>query len=199
VFAQIESELPDLLRAARTDARRPLRVWSAGCSEGAELYSVAMLLAELNALDACELLGTDCREEALGCAAAGRFGPCILRGLSAERLERFTFPDGDDRSAVAAGQRRVNQNLRAVARWRRGNLIAGSEAGPWDLVLCRNMAMYLQPLAAKRLWRGLVSSIRPGGLLVLGKAERPCPAVSAELSPVAACVYRRRLRHHGVP
>ena len=67
-----------LLPALAHTGRR-LRVWSAACSDGAELYSVAMLLAELNVLHRCELLGTDCRGEAVARAAAGRYDAAACR------------------------------------------------------------------------------------------------------------------------
>ena len=57
------------------------------------------------------------------------------------------------------------------------------------MILCRNMGMYLRPEAAGHLWQQLEKSLRPGGLLVLGKAERPTG--TRWLSPVAPCVYRR--------
>ena len=62
------------------------------------------------------------------------------------------------------------------------------EPGQWDVILCRNMAMYLAPEAAAALWRNLDSLLRPGGILVLGKAERP---TGTRLSMIAPCVYRR--------
>jgi chemotaxis methyl-accepting protein methylase len=195
VFEAIERELPAVLRAAAVDDNRPVRVWSAGCSDGAELYSVAMLLARLDALHRCDLLGTDCRQEAIATATKGVFGPPGLRGLPPAMIERYVSPvdpSHDVASAECARLHQIDARLRGAVRWLKADLLAGPQPGPWDLVLCRNMAMYLQPLAAERLWRGIVSSLRPGGMLVLGKAERPCPSVAGELSAVAPCVYRRR-------
>jgi chemotaxis methyl-accepting protein methylase len=200
VFDTIERELPALLAAADADVADPgrrVRVWSAGCSDGAELYSVAILLAERDALHRCELLGTDCRPEAITTAAKGAFSPTGVRGAPSAMLERYmptlTCPDSLPGSA---NLHRVDARLRAAVRWLKADLLAGPQPGPWDLVLCRNMAMYLQPYAADRLWHGIVSSLRPGGLLALGKAERPSASVAGELSPVAPCVYRRR---YGAP
>jgi chemotaxis methyl-accepting protein methylase len=193
VFDAIKRELPDLLRAAGAESGRPVRVWSAGCSDGAELYSVAMLLADLNALHRCELLGTDCRQEAIATAAKGAFGESALYGIPAAMLDRYVSPDpAPDAPTGAAKLHRVDARLRGAVRWSQADLLAGAEPGPWDLVLCRNVAMYLQPIAAERLWRGIVSSLGPGGLLVLGKAERPCASVAGELATVGPCMYRRR-------
>jgi chemotaxis methyl-accepting protein methylase len=192
VFEVIERELPALLAAADAGGKRPLRVWSAGCSDGAELYSVAMLLAQMGALHRCELLGTDCRDEALSAAADGAFNANALRGLPPAMLRRY-FPVETQSDARAGGtpSRRLHVRLRDAVRWHKADLLTDPQPGPWDVALCRNLAMYLRPVAAERLWRGLVSSLRPGGLLVVGKAERPSAAAMHGLSPVAPCVYRR--------
>ena len=177
--------LPDLLaRASQGSAARPLRVWSAGCSDGAELYSVAILLAESGALAAgVELLGTDCRPDAIARASAGVFDAQALKAVPQPLLDRYFEPDGP--------RHRVRPALRAATTWRLGNALAGRapEPGAWDLALCRNLAIYLQPAAAAGLWASLAAALRPGGLLVLGKAERPLGV--AGLAPEGPCTWRR--------
>jgi chemotaxis methyl-accepting protein methylase len=176
--------LPDLLATWRGDScRRPLRIWSAGCSGGAELYSVAMLLVEHGALapGAVELVGTDCRPDALERAAGGVFDPAEVKGVPPSLLQRYFKFDGD--------RYHVQRALRLATAWRRADVLAGAEAGPWDLVLCRNLAIYLQPHATASLWATLAGAVRPGGALVLGKAERPLGV--AGLVPDGPCVYRR--------
>lgn len=143
-----------------------LRVWSIGCSDGCELYSVAMLLHELGHLDRSYLVGTDCRTDAIGAAKAGVYERGTVEGIATWRIgEHFDATDG---------HYRINPILRGATHWWAENVLAERE--PWgifDLVLCRNMAMYLNPPAANRLWGRLEKTIRPGGVLVLGKAERP--------------------------
>jgi len=187
-----EDALPDLLaRRCREWALSgdgssigpPLRVWSAGCSDGAELYSVAMLLAEWGALGAgrAELLGTDCRPDAVARAAAGSFDPGALRNVPPSIRERYCTPDGD--------VYRVSAQLRHATAWRTGDVLAAAEPGPWDVVLCRNLAIYLRHDAVAALWTRLAAALRPGGLLVLGNAERPVGVRG--LVPVGPCLYRR--------
>jgi chemotaxis methyl-accepting protein methylase len=183
VFADLERQLARLARGTT----RPLRVWSAGCSDGSELYSVAMIMEELGALRRCELLGTDCRDESLARAAAGAFAPDALRGVTAERLARHFEPPGSDRDDP---RRTVAAALRDRTVWRRANVLVDPAPGRWDVILCRNLAMYLQPAAAESLWRRLASALRPGGLLVTGKAERPA-AAAAGLDVLAPCLFRR--------
>lgn len=182
--ALLHRTLPDLLaRWSACAGRRKFRVWSAGCSEGAELYTVAMLLVELGSLapDDVELVGTDCRPDALERAAAGAFDAAAVKALPPLLLRRYFTFDG--------GRYHVQRALRATVRWRRANVLACPEQGPWDLVLCRNLGIYLQPEQATALWASLGGVLRPGGVLVLGKAERP--NALAGVTSVGPCAYRR--------
>jgi chemotaxis methyl-accepting protein methylase len=185
VFATLARDvLPALIRDAATT---PIRAWSAGCSTGKELYSVAMLLSDLGVTPArARLLGTDARAAAVDAARAGRFADAAVDAVPPDLRDRhFTGHP----AAPPAARWRVGEPLRAMTDWRTGNLLARVEPGPWDLVLCRNVAIYLRPDAAARLWQGLASVVRPGGFLVLGRAERPAGVPG--LAMVRPCVYRR--------
>ena len=167
--------------------RRRLCVWSAGCANGAELMSMAVLLEEAGLLTRTALLGTDCRAEALAQAASGSWRkldlPVRFRGI---RHAAFAQTAG---SGWPAGEW-----LPSTVQWRRADLTSGVEAGPWDLVLWRNVAIYLTPETSSRITRGIAQELAPGGFLVLGKAERP----SLEgLVPLQRCVYQKEERVAG--
>ncbi len=178
------SYLDEVVLPKLTPGGAGLRIWSAGCSDGAELYSVAMLLARRGLLQRSTLVGTDCRADAVCRARRGWFEFSRLESLD-ERLRRTYFVPHN-------GGFHVCQALRRATRWRRQDAVAGPSPGeqPWDLVLCRNLAIYLEPPAVARLWNVLEGSLRIGGILVTGKAERP--AQSAALARLAPCVYERR-------
>lgn len=169
--------LPELLAKAPR-----IRIWSAACSEGPELYSVAMVLEEAGRLTRAELLGTDCRPDAIRRAAAGVYPADLLQPLDPERKARHFV-------CVGAGEVQMSGRLRAAISWRVADLFAGPVRGPWDLVLWRNMSIYLTPVAAGRLWRAIGQEVRPGGYIVTGKADHP----PSELGwrRVAGCVYQR--------
>jgi chemotaxis methyl-accepting protein methylase len=159
-------------------------VWSVGCSDGSELYSVAILLAEMRALHRSSLLGTDCRMDAIRDAAEGHFGAAAMEPIPpALRDLHFSRDPADYESYVA------RPFLHGLLQWRCANVLHAVEPGPWDLILCRNMSMYLRPEAAEKLWKSLLAELRPGGYLVLGKAERPHG--SGSLSLVTPGIYRR--------
>lgn len=159
------------------------RIWSAACSEGQELYSVAGLLAECGALESCELRGTDCRPEAIARARAGEYPIASVAHLEAEERKGL-FVAGPD--CV-----RIHPRLRTAVTWRVANLLAQCETGPWDLILWRNMAIYLEIAAAEEVWRRLVAQLAPGGFIVVGKADYPPPAVGLER--IIPSVYQKPL------
>ncbi len=178
VFAEIERKvLPRLLAL-----RERVRICSIGCSSGQELYSMAMLAAEASALDRVELLGLDRRPEAIACAARGRFSKGEVARLSPGRVERFFEPDG-------AGWR-VRPYLASALSWRSADLISLRAEEPWDLILCRNLLIYIRPDRASAVWESLCASLTPGGFLVTGKAEK-APA-GLPLIRLAPSIYRLR-------
>jgi chemotaxis protein methyltransferase CheR len=158
---------------------RPLRLWSAGCSDGAELYSIAILLDELDLLRRCDLLGTDCLPGAIDRAREGSFAADVLQSMIPSRIDRHFVRE-------SAGCR-VAGHLRDAAAWRVADVTRAIEPGSWDIILCRNLPMYLRPEHAGRLWQRLAQALRPGGCLVVGKAEHP----GGKLNKIAPCIYRR--------
>jgi chemotaxis methyl-accepting protein methylase len=160
------------------------RIWSIGCSDGQELYSVAMLLAEQGMLGGATLLGTDCRPAAVALARDGRYHPDAVRGRVPTTLARRYFVDDHD-----TGTCRIREELRAATQWRSGDATRLVEPGAWDLILCRNMSMYLRSEQARRLREVCERALRVGGFLVMGKAERPYG--STRLAPLSPCVYRK--------
>lgn len=177
VFEMLRQQILPALAGARTG----VHVWSVGCSDGAELYSVALLLAELNLLTGSYLLGTDCRSDAIARARLGCFDQEAVRNLPPTLRSRSFTPH--------ASAWEVLPSIRAALHWRTADILKTPEPGGWDLILCRNTTIYLRAEAITFLWEHFETVLRPGGILVLGKAERPLGA--KRLSLVGPCVYRR--------
>lgn len=178
VFLTIRATIVPALRERERSG--PVRVLSVGCSSGAELYSIAMLLAEAGLLDQAHLVGIDCREEAVDSARAGIFPGNALNDLDAEIQSRFFERTPDGWSVVSS--------LRQAILWQLADATRRLPEGPWDLVLCRNLIMYLRNGTSEHLLRQIAARLRPGGFLVLGRAERS-PAF-LQLAPVGRSVYR---------
>jgi chemotaxis methyl-accepting protein methylase len=176
--AQTFEALRDRVLPLLLEARRPLRIWSVGCSDGHEMYSIIMLLAELGWLNRADLLGTDCRVPAVRRAAAGTFSDADVRSVPAALLRRYF--------TLSEWGWRVEARLRTVVQWRAGDVLQVDEPGIWDLILCRNVAMYFEPRVASGLWQRLHAALGRGRILVTGKAERPGEGFTS----LAPCIYR---------
>ncbi|MHC1765299.1 MAG: protein-glutamate O-methyltransferase CheR [Verrucomicrobiia bacterium] len=178
VFEQLRRKvLPDLL-----GGRDGLRVCSVGCSEGHELYSTAILVDSLGRLCASHFLGLDFRPEAVSRAHAGRFDGAELEPVPPEWRDRYF--------AVHGHTARIAPSLRESARWEEADCFQwefGRDS--WDLVLFRNVAIYLDQKEVIGLWKRLIQGLRPGGVLVTGKAEQPPNELPLKL--ISRCLYAR--------
>ncbi len=161
--------------------RKDLRIWSAACSDGQEVYSVAILLAELGLLNSSHLLGSDCRVDAIDRAKKGIYDEHAMHQVKDPFRQRYFLRQGSGHF--------VSPELRERTSWKRCDLAAEIEPGPWDMILFRNVAIYLNADSARAIWNRLAEALAIGGVLVVGKAERPDCQVPLER--VDHCVYRR--------
>lgn len=159
VFHAIEREI--LPRLASRSGR--LRVWSAGCSDGQELYSVAIQFAEARLLERTEFIGTDVRADPIRRAQEGYFAETETHALPAPLRKRYFIGHGR--------QVRVCDALRSAIQWKPADLFCAAEPGPWDLVLCRNLVIYFEPAATLRVWESVIAQLRADAFLVVGKAD----------------------------
>lgn len=158
--------LPGLARA------RPggvVRVWSAGCGTGQEVYSLALALEERSALlggAEVQLFASDLSARALQKARSGLYSHFeVQRGLPIRMLLR-DFAKADD------SLWRISPELRRNVRWARINLVEDlSRLGGFDLVLCRNVLTQFEAGAAERTVRALSDLVAADGRLVLGAGE----------------------------
>ena len=174
VFDRLFNEVLPGLSARR--GGRPLRIWSAGCATGQEIYSVALLAAARPDAPPLELFASDLSERALQKARAGLFSHFeVQRGLPI-RLLLPHFEKVEDLW-------RVSPQLRQMIRWAQVNLMHDlSRIGPFDVVLCRNVLSGFAPEAADATLERLDRVVAPDGCLVLGADERvtPPPAFAGE-------------------
>ena len=165
--APIFDMIVEAVGAAEADGRRA-RIWCAGCSTGQEPLSLAMLFAERHDLTRApppEIVATDVSEAAIARARAGRYTQFeIQRGLPIRRMMRWF--DGVGSEWVAKPEL-----LKAVT-FRRHNIVADrAPPGPFDMVLCRNVLLYLATPTKLDVFDRLAATLRPGGVLVLGAGE----------------------------
>lgn len=177
VFHTIEHKVLPQLHALN----RPLRMLSVGCSSGQELYSLGMLLAEHGLLPRVELVGVDCRSDAIRAAREGVYAHALAADVPDAWRSRYFTP--------ASGGVRVAHHLRARTHWQVMDATVEIPPGPWDLILCRNLFIYLQPRTMQTMLARMMDHLTLLGFVVLGKAERP-PA-SLGLKALGRCIHSR--------
>lgn len=181
-FAELETRfLPELLSDA---PRRPLRVWSAGCSYGAEPYTLAILLREAAPRAAHEIVATDIDETILSRARGGHFGAQDLQNVSAQRRRRW-FEE------LPGGRFRAVTELRRMVRFSRLDLLDDPYPRAFDLIVCRNVVIYFNEDAKERIYERLFAALRPGGVLFVGSTERVNDATKRGWERPAMFFYRR--------
>lgn len=169
--------LPGLLKESRR-----LRIWSAGCSNGSEPYSVAMLLDELDPHGQHEILATDIDEEILKVARLGIYQEKDIRAVSPARRARYFIQRGE--------QVEVKPVLRARVRFARHNLLSDPFPLNLDLILCRNVVIYFTEEAKDELYRKFHRALRPGGILFVGGTESLLKARELGFASASAFFYR---------
>jgi chemotaxis protein methyltransferase CheR len=162
---------PALLHAARGAGSDAVRVWSAACATGEEPWTLALLAAEAfpSPEPPVRVLATDISAAALARAERGVYGPRALRNLPASRVERHFQRVGD--------RLEVGDRLRRLVDFRRHNLVRDpvpAGAGPFELILCRNVLIYFDRDLAASVAATLEAALSPGGRLLLGSADRLC-------------------------
>ena len=161
--------IPDLIdRRSKTTQRIPLRVWSAACSTGQEIYSIAMVLAELLgdlSRYQIRLLGTDISDQAVAKASAGIFSHLeVSRGLADSARARYFVPHPEGW--------KIRDELRSLVTFRRLNLMEDfSSVGKFDVVFCRNVAIYFSEPDRASLFNRIEQRLEPDGYLVVGAME----------------------------
>jgi len=165
--ALTELVLPELLGRARAE-QRPVRALSAGCASGEEAYSLAIALEALGAAPhEISITGVDVSPAVIERARRARFSAWSLRATPDETRARYFARAGEQWVLASRVAERVSFEL--------GNLIAGTgtfwTAGPYDLILCRNVLMYLAHACKQEVLARIHRQLSPDGRLVLGAAE----------------------------
>ncbi|HEX3084140.1 MAG TPA: CheR family methyltransferase [Pyrinomonadaceae bacterium] len=164
--------VPDLLERGRENGRI-LRAWSAGCSTGEEAYSIAILLAEVLGSEISDwnirIFATDLDEEAVGFARRGFYPTKLLDDLPADLIERYF-------EKIDHGQR-VSKSIRQMVIFGNQDLTRGVPFPRMDLVVCRNLLIYLKPELQRDILDLFAYSLhQTHGYLFLGKAETAPPS-----------------------
>jgi len=156
----------------RAQQHEPLRIWVPGCATGEEVYSLAIRLHEFtqeqNLSLALQVFGTDISEMALDRARQGVYFEAITETVSETRLLRF-FVKTD-------GAWQVNKTIRECCIFARHDITRDAPFSRLDLISCRNLLIYLEAKAQRKVLPTFHYALKPTGLLMLGSAETTAAA-----------------------
>ncbi len=146
-----------------------VRAWVTGCSTGEEAYSLAMVYREATEKInkhkniSIQIFATDLDNDAIEKARKGYFTKNILADVSPERINRFFTIEGEGYH--------INSSIRELIVFAPQNVIKDPPFTKLDLILCRNMLIYMEPELQKKLMTLFHYSLNPGGIMILGTAE----------------------------
>ena len=179
-FAYLERHvLPEILRGNR----RPT-LWSAGCSNGAEPYSLAILMRELMPGGGYRIVATDIDRGILAQAqAANGYREADVRNVSPARLAKHFRREGDRYVVV--------ESIRRAVEFRHQNLLADPFEEGLDLIVCRNVVIYFTEEAKDALFQRMALALREGGVLFVGGTESLSRDRAEHFASIAPGFYRR--------
>lgn len=158
--------LPELVKSKGDD--KTIKIWSAGCSNGEEPYSIAILVREflggLTKRYSISIIGTDIDEDSLKKAQNGIFQLKQLEKINKERLDKF-FTRKDD------GNFQISEDLRRLLKFRHHDMISGSRMFGFDVIFCRNVTIYFEQELQEKLYLNFYNALNKGGYFVMGKTE----------------------------
>jgi len=179
-----------IVSAHRSHENDDIRVWVAGCSSGEEAYSVAMLfmevMEEMNVKLSVKIFATDLDTDSIGFASKGVYGENIAEDVSISRLSRF-FTKKNNKYTV-------NHELRKLIIFSPHNVFQDPPFGRLDLICCRNLLIYFQPILQKDLFGIFHMALKNEGFLFLGKSEAINNRYEDVFLPV--CPQEKIFRHN---
>ena len=159
--------LKPLIAQRRAQGYRSLRIWSAGCASGEEPYSVAIIVHQLLYAEIAQwdirILGTDIDEKKLAQARQAVYTAFSFKGTHWPNLEAYVRREGHRYTLIPA--------VTNLVHFRRHDLISDPPPGRFDVILCRNVLIYMKRSQQTHILKRLHRALRPEGVLVLGKTE----------------------------
>lgn len=161
--------VPEVCARKQANGKKKLRIWSAGCSSGEEPYTLAMLLLQEPSLRGwdLEIIGTDISHRVLNIARKGVYSAASFRTTEQAHLERFFTPVENDKY-------RINDEVRDLVNISHLNLFDNQRValiGKMDVILCRNVIIYFDLAAKKKVVQNFFERLHPEGYLLLGHSE----------------------------
>jgi len=191
-----EEVLPDLKRRAESRGSKRLAIWSAGCSTGEEVYTLAILVASSRLFEGWEvrIFGNDISRRVLHTARRAVYGTSSFRTMPTQYEKYFV--------EVADGMQ-VHPEIRSMCHFGHMNLLERERAaivGRVDAVFCRNVLIYFDQVSRRKVIESFYDRLQPGGYLFLGHSESLLNLSTAfELVHLETDLVYRRPDTFGIP
>ena len=141
-----------------------LNIWSAGCSIGAEPYSLSIIMKELTPNVRHRILATDLDIDILAKARKGVYMENEIKAMRPDRKTKYFTKTSDGKYAV-------NSDIKSAVEFKRHNLLKDPFEKGFDFILCRNVVIYFTEEAKDQLYTNFLNSLKPGGILFVGATE----------------------------
>lgn len=175
--------LPYLQKYAEANHSEGLKLWSAGCSIGAEPYTIAIMMAEAAPRQPYSILATDLDRGALSKARArGPYTPEDIHNLDPLQRQKYI---------TSSTPYYVNESIQKHIRFQEQDLLADRFEHGFDLIVCRNVVIYFTAEAKDALYAKFCAALRPGGILFLGGTEIISGAARFGLQNFGISFYRK--------
>lgn len=159
-FDVVENDvIPYLLK--RSDS---LNIWSAGCSIGAEPYTLSIIMKELTPTKRHRILATDLDIEIIGKAKKGIYTADEIKAMRPDRKVKYFTKTPDGKFAI-------KPDIKTPVDFKRHNLLKDRFENNFDLILCRNVVIYFTEEAKAQLYANFFKALKPGGILFVGGTE----------------------------
>ncbi|MDP2210734.1 MAG: protein-glutamate O-methyltransferase CheR [Candidatus Aquicultor sp.] len=156
-------ELQDVILPELLGHKKELRIWSAGCSNGSEPYTLTLILEELMPGKRHTIMGTDLDERILQKARVGCYEERDIRNVPKHLVNRFFKSDG--------GQAYLSDEIKKRVEFKKHDLLNDKYENDFDLILCRNVVIYFTSEAKDQIYRNFRESLAEQGVLFVGGAE----------------------------
>lgn len=159
LFMELEKKIKELLNPDK----KILKIWSAACSNGAEPYTLAIIMDRLTPNKRHQIIATDIDKTILEVAKKGVYKPQDVRNVDKEILDKYFIIDGDNYI--------VKDTIKNRVTFKHHDLILDKYEIGFDLIVCRNVVIYFTQEVKNQIYKKFYEAMNPGGLLFVGATE----------------------------
>jgi chemotaxis protein methyltransferase CheR len=183
-FQELQQQiLPELLKR-----QSQVRIWSAGCSDGSEPYSIAIIAKELQAEQRVRIMASDIDRQILQKAQKGVYLVNEVKSMPQDLVPKYFLKTDDQKYQLL-------EAVKKLVEFRVQNLLADSFDANWDLIVCRNVVIYFTEEAKNELYKRFINVMRPGAYILVGGTEPILQYRKFGLEHRVSSFYQKPLKH----